>query len=252
MPAVLEKVKEDKLDLLNDLIDGKIKVKKFCNKCQKDKPLNMFYKDITKTDKLQSYCKNCKIDSIKISKKIIYAQHIKNLKMPSFMKNCSDCKKNKNSYKFRINRSALDGFTSKCKECLSKYEKNNPRKVRSKYDSKRRSLRYILITNGIIDLFVKEYNNQCLYCKRKQSSITDINNTSFYTIDHWIPLSKGGKNKIDNFLLLCHSCNSSKRDKLPEEFFGEHYERINNERLRIISELNISNEIKELIENVGK
>lgn len=50
---------------------------------------------------------------------------------------------------------------------------------------------------------------RCFYCGRPiwQS----------YTIDHVIPLSKGGPNKISNIVLACVRCNLEKGDTLPEK-----------------------------------
>jgi hypothetical protein len=37
------------------------------------------------------------------------------------------------------------------------------------------------------------------------------------TIDHYIPLSKGGSNKIKNLRLACNGCNNKRGDAMPEE-----------------------------------
>lgn len=41
------------------------------------------------------------------------------------------------------------------------------------------------------------------------------------TVDHIIPVAKGGTDDPDNLVACCRRCNFSKRDKLPEEFINE-------------------------------
>jgi 5-methylcytosine-specific restriction enzyme A len=38
------------------------------------------------------------------------------------------------------------------------------------------------------------------------------------TIDHWIPLARGGKNDASNYLTCCKRENKAKGDQMPEEF----------------------------------
>jgi 5-methylcytosine-specific restriction endonuclease McrA len=54
---------------------------------------------------------------------------------------------------------------------------------------------------------------KCVYCK------ADI--IKKYTVDHIMPISKGGSNWPSNLQMLCKSCNCKKKDKLPEEFSAE-------------------------------
>jgi len=49
----------------------------------------------------------------------------------------------------------------------------------------------------------------CPYCNSKKSN----------TIDHVIPLSRGGANDIFNLVAVCVSCNSKKKDKTLWEFY---------------------------------
>lgn len=74
---------------------------------------------------------------------------------------------------------------------------------RRKYYSEDRGNFY---PNEIIELL--EYqNNSCARCGNTFSK------TFRYTVDHIIPLSKGGDNTISNIQLLCRSCNSIKATK---------------------------------------
>lgn len=60
---------------------------------------------------------------------------------------------------------------------------------------------------------VEQYQKQdglCFYCHTKLRKLGSV--------DHYIPLSKGGTNYADNIVLACWPCNNRKRAKLPSEF----------------------------------
>ena len=54
----------------------------------------------------------------------------------------------------------------------------------------------------------KAQKHRCYYCGEK----------SKLTIEHLVPLVRGGTNWPDNIVLACLSCNCRKQDKLPHEF----------------------------------
>jgi 5-methylcytosine-specific restriction endonuclease McrA len=53
----------------------------------------------------------------------------------------------------------------------------------------------------------KHYDHRCVYCG-------SLNNL---TIDHVLPISRGGKNTWENLVCACYSCNIRKGDKTPQE-----------------------------------
>ena len=54
------------------------------------------------------------------------------------------------------------------------------------------------------NLIKKTYGKKCYICNEAPGD----------TIDHVIPLSKGGTNDIENLRLACYNCNWKKGDKL--------------------------------------
>lgn len=68
-----------------------------------------------------------------------------------------------------------------------------------------------LIEPHIKRMIWERQNEKCAYCgRRKQLKHT--------TIDHIIPLSKGGTDDIDNLQCTCKMCNRLKDNMLPHEF----------------------------------
>jgi 5-methylcytosine-specific restriction endonuclease McrA len=88
-----------------------------------------------------------------------------------------------------------------------KWEKANPEKVAQKV-TRRRALKKSAKTFYVSEKELKKlYNSKCFFCSNKAD-----------TIDHVIPLSRGGTHGIGNLLPACRSCNSSKSSRLIMEW----------------------------------
>lgn len=110
----------------------------------------------------------------------------------------------------------------KHRESSKRYYKNNPEKVKlanKAYEKKNPEVRRAIKFNrrareenaeGSIssDDWIRlcnKYGNKCLCCGRSDVKLT---------LDHVIPLAKGGSNMIENAQPLCASCNSKKHTKI--------------------------------------
>jgi uncharacterized protein YbcC (UPF0753/DUF2309 family) len=101
-----------------------------------------------------------------------------------------------------INNPLWKGGISKDKKHVNEQKKMS--------DLKRRIIKMNLISSftlGEWELLKKQYGYICPSCYIKEPEIK-------LTIDHIIPLSKGGSNIIENIQPLCRSCNSRKHTKI--------------------------------------
>jgi 5-methylcytosine-specific restriction endonuclease McrA len=87
------------------------------------------------------------------------------------------------------------------------WKKQNPDKIKA--INHRRSTRKTAAggsyTSAEWQALVSHFGGKCLCCGR-----TDVN----LTVDHVIPVAKGGTSNIDNLQPLCFSCNSRKGDRV--------------------------------------
>lgn len=94
------------------------------------------------------------------------------------------------------------------KKYLKLHRENNRSLYRS-YSNKRRVLKNQSNSNFTSqewELLKARFNYMCLCCKRNEPEIS-------LTVDHIIPISKGGSNEISNIQPLCLSCNCRKHVK---------------------------------------
>ncbi len=82
------------------------------------------------------------------------------------------------------------------------HKKNRKHKIRSK------SLSQLIC----LDALMKKHRNRCKQCNTLCVSPEGYNHPNEGTIDHIMPLSKGGLHLWNNVQLLCRQCNSAKRD----------------------------------------
>lgn len=103
---------------------------------------------------------------------------------------------------------------AKSRARVSKWKERNPGKV-----SQQRYRRRVTLENVECSLTSEQwqaikiaYRNRCAYCGLRKK----------LTMDHVIPISKGGEHTASNIVPACQSCNSSKNARLPQVTYQPH------------------------------
>lgn len=99
------------------------------------------------------------------------------------------------------------------KKYQAEYRQKNPEKMRL-IDRNKLARRRVRTRDGRVskedwEQIVKRFRWRCIYCGKKPKALT---------MDHFVPISKGGKHEPGNVVPACFSCNSKKQAILPDDF----------------------------------
>jgi 5-methylcytosine-specific restriction endonuclease McrA len=131
------------------------------------------------------------------------ARHLAVLRATKHLEKCIKCQQAKKIRDKNYSKSKLGRKNNN--KATKKYRKTEKGKWQLKtYKYRLRNNKSGKIDKKLWEAKLLELNGECQMCKTKEK----------ITIDHIIPLSKGGKNNIDNLQPLCISCNCSKNNKI--------------------------------------
>ncbi len=215
---------------------------KQCTKCNQTKLLSEFHKHKRGVNGLRSTCKVCtNIASHKYKtenkeamlkqQRDHYADNKEDICLNAkklYWKDPDKFRKRKNNYDSN-NRDKIKEYGIKNKDRLVEYAKQYHQKHKEVINSKKKEWRKKAsskayahnsrtarrgrlkdgdVTNEQLTSLLNRSTN-CYWC---ECALTEIH------IDHYVPLSKGGKHTISNLVVSCPSCNLRKGSKSPLKF----------------------------------
>lgn len=180
--------------------------KKQCRRCLEVKPFELFANNKQHKDGRDSYCKECRNK---------WAQEHSEQMVENAARWNKDHPEEAKKHKAKYQKNHREKLTllnkvyrllniEKSRASSNRWKKEHPeywknRRAREKGSGEK-------ITEQEINEMKKKYNYTCLRCGLREPEIK-------LTHDHVLPLSKGGKNTIENSQPLCKSCNSIKGAK---------------------------------------
>lgn len=208
--------------------------KRPCVKCGTVLPLDAFQNGV-------GWCRKCRSEKEALRRLNSGASPRKKYQDSDTTKECRRCGKIKPHSEYGAAKRGACGLVAYCKACvrirsraipnkaesMRAWRKNNLAKAREGH--RIRQFRRRLRKAGKCDpgSSIKEHDlsgimskTVCVYCLE---NIT----RNCRTLEHLVPLCRGGRHVIDNADMACRSCNSRKAGRTPLEFFQYVCERIN-------------------------
>lgn len=188
---------------------------KTCSKCGVVKPVSEFHKDCSCADGLHYWCKTCH----QVHDQAYYETNRETLLVQHAEYRVTDAGKVVDKRYKQSDRGKAVGQAA-----TRRYNQTAPsRATISRRNAKRRALKAQAVSALPLEDFatLETQHPVCAYCGREF-----IAGHRLYkrTLDHIVPLSRGGQHTLDNLVFAHKRCNSQKGTKLPEEWTDRWYE----------------------------
>ena len=206
---------------------------KRCYKCKETKPGADFYRDSTKDDGLDSRCKQCAAheqrqrrskkkpagipSTVPANRRVVDRQEFEQQTTLDVLTKLSAKLSRQISAKNIQARKSLDryhrlksdpDFIDACRKSSAKYKKTERGRAQRSLNRHARRAAAGKCSPEQRDARFEYHDNKCVFC----GSTEDL------TLEHLIPVSKGGTNWPANLAPACYSCNSRKGAKGYKEF----------------------------------
>jgi len=172
---------------------------KWCTTCKQFLPIEEFCKDASQGDGHGTKCFQCRRRGVKQPDRV--DNRTRRQMAEKGYKYCSKCKR-------FYPKEKMAGSQGACKECRKEYhrkryhENESVREAVFQHNYSRKHKLNSVPQSYLDDLF-ERFDGMCAYCQERKAT----------SIDHIIPVSKGGNSVPGNLLPCCKHCNSSKRNR---------------------------------------
>jgi len=192
-------------------------MEKICTRCNKSKLVSEFPKDKNRPDGVFPRCKECQRAYLKeyrtrADTKVKHKQVAKEWAKSNPEKRRESLAKYDAAHKIE-KAEYYARNRERRQEYMREYQQNNPDKFKASRNRRRALKRDAKGTFSDKDIALLLTSQPLCVCGH------EFKNNS-HTIEHKMPLSRGGTNSPDNLMLLCLSCNVQKQAKTPDEFMA--------------------------------
>jgi hypothetical protein len=173
-----------------------------CSKCMERLPISSFHRDKSASGGIRSTCKKCRISHVQVWYKENILERRKHA--TDRRRNNQESERQKDNERYVRDREKRIALATE----HSHLRKARKKKVKTERGISRLSLK-------------KKFGTKCHYCAKEMDFSVAAGrkfNSDMATIEHLIPLARGGEHTFENTVLACRFCNISRGAKSQEDF----------------------------------